>query len=306
MVQEHTRIQAHHNILAWYEEHQDEFSPPICNKLMHKDQLTVMFVGGPNTREDFHLDEGSEFFYQIRGKMELPIIEKGERKLITIEEGQVFCLPSRVPHSPQRFEGSLGLVIERKRQVDVELDGLRYYTDFTTCKNVLWERYFYCDDLGIDLVPVVKAYMSSDECRTKIPNKDSIVEKPPLKQDMTTSIPHPFHLRQWIEQHKDEIHNTAKGVKLFGNSHPCHEFDIKIYGNQNDGACTAVVHEARVGMETWLHLLSGECEIVVDKKPTKLKEGDCCILPLNVPFETKMSVNNSVLMVVKQDPKGNK
>ena len=25
---------------------------------MHKDQLTIMFVGSPNTRTDFHLEEG--------------------------------------------------------------------------------------------------------------------------------------------------------------------------------------------------------------------------------------------------------
>ena len=36
-----------------------------------------MFVGGPNTRTDFHLDEGSEF-WMYRGRMELPIIEQGK------------------------------------------------------------------------------------------------------------------------------------------------------------------------------------------------------------------------------------
>ncbi|CAJ1383215.1 unnamed protein product [Effrenium voratum] len=36
--------------------------------------------------------------------MELPTVQKGQRKLVKIKEGQVFCLPSRIPHSPQRPE----------------------------------------------------------------------------------------------------------------------------------------------------------------------------------------------------------
>lgn len=48
-----------HDVAAWHEENRALFAPPICNKLMHKEQITVMFVGGPNAREDFHLDLGS-------------------------------------------------------------------------------------------------------------------------------------------------------------------------------------------------------------------------------------------------------
>ena len=105
--------------------------------------------------------------------MELPIIERGVRHVIKIEEGEVFLLPSRIPHSPQRpMEGSLGLVIERQRYKDEgEVDGLRWYTDFDTCKNILWERYFHCGDLGKDLVPVVQAYKSSEECKSWFENR---------------------------------------------------------------------------------------------------------------------------------------
>ena len=52
-------------IEAWAEAHKASFKPPICNKLMHKGQLSVMFVGGPNTRTDFHVEEGSELFLQV-------------------------------------------------------------------------------------------------------------------------------------------------------------------------------------------------------------------------------------------------
>ena len=90
--------------------------------------------------------------------MELPTIQKGQRKLVKIQEGQVFLLPSRIPHSPQRPEkGSIGLVIERERSGE-ELDCLRYYVDFQECKEVLWEKYFPCYDLGRDLVPQVKVF----------------------------------------------------------------------------------------------------------------------------------------------------
>ena len=88
----------------------------------------VMFVGGPNKRRDFHLDRGSEFFYQLRGDMKLPIIiGDNELRIVTIKEGEVFCLPSCVLHSPQRLsETSLGMVIERERYPD-EPDGLRCF-----------------------------------------------------------------------------------------------------------------------------------------------------------------------------------
>ena len=116
---------------TWIRENEASFAPPVMNKLMHRDQLSIMFVGGPNRREDFHLEEGSEFFYQLRGSMELPTVQAGRRTLVTIREGDVYLLPSRIPHSPQRPEpGSIGLVIERQRYEHEPPDGLRYYTDF--------------------------------------------------------------------------------------------------------------------------------------------------------------------------------
>ena len=113
------KMQAVYNLDSWYDANRHLFDPPVCNKLQHKKQLSIMFVGGPNTRTDFHLEQGSEFFWMVRGNMELPTIQNGERKLVKIKQGQVFCLPSRIPHSPQRPEdGSLGLVVERERYVD--------------------------------------------------------------------------------------------------------------------------------------------------------------------------------------------
>ena len=58
------------HVESWAEQHKAEFAPPVCNKLMHRDQLTVMFVGGPNTRTDFHLD-------QVRAEVNELFVESG-------------------------------------------------------------------------------------------------------------------------------------------------------------------------------------------------------------------------------------
>ena len=86
------------DLASWRTANASSFAPPICNKLMHKADLSVMAVGGPNTRTDFHLEAGAEFFWQVQGDMELPIVERGnQRRLVRIREGEVFLLPPRIP-----------------------------------------------------------------------------------------------------------------------------------------------------------------------------------------------------------------
>jgi len=51
-----------------------------------------MFIGGPNERNDYHLEEGEEIFYQVKGDMVLKIVEKGVHKDVTIKEGEVYIL----------------------------------------------------------------------------------------------------------------------------------------------------------------------------------------------------------------------
>ena len=152
-----------YNIPRWTKKNAHLFVPPICNKLMYRSQLNVMFVGGPNTRKDFHIDCGEELFYQIKGNIKLPTYQQGKRKIVEIKEGQIYLLRARVPHSPQRpEEGSLGLVIERKRvKHKKEYDALRYYVcdfdeDEKDKNKILWEKWFYCSNLGTQLPPVVQ------------------------------------------------------------------------------------------------------------------------------------------------------
>ena len=159
-----------YNVPKWLKENEHLFVPPICNKLMYGaggKQLNVMFVGGPNTRKDFHIDCGEEFFYQMKGNIKLPTYQQGKRKIVEIKEGQIYLLRARIPHSPQRPEkGSLGLVIERRRNKQKnEIDALRYYvSDFDPNEKdenkILWEKWFFCSNLGTQLPPIVKVCFS--------------------------------------------------------------------------------------------------------------------------------------------------
>ena len=99
------------NIKAWIEENRDLLKPPVGNKCVWNDgEFIVMVVGGPNNRKDYHYNETPEFFYQLEGDIVLKIIDKGVAKDIHIKEGDIYLLPSKVPHSSQRGANTVGIV----------------------------------------------------------------------------------------------------------------------------------------------------------------------------------------------------
>ena len=183
----------------WIRENEALFLPPVCNKMMHNDQLKVFFVGGPNQRKDFHLEEGEELFYMRKGDMTLPILTEGKFVTVHIREGDVFLLPGRIPHSPQREKDTVGLVIERERLLS-ETDGLRYYVGDTT--DTLFERWFYCNDLGTQLKPVIEEFFASEEHKTGRPGPTSINKNPPWVPDSQKVVERPFNLAGWLNEHR--------------------------------------------------------------------------------------------------------
>ena len=75
----------------------------------------------------------------------------------------MFYLPPRVPHSPQRAAGSVGLVIERKRLAH-EKDGLLWYCE--RCNHKLYEEFFTLDNIETDFPAVFEHFYRSKEART--------------------------------------------------------------------------------------------------------------------------------------------
>jgi 3-hydroxyanthranilate 3,4-dioxygenase len=152
------------NFKKWIDENRGLLKPPVCNKVVYEDtEFLIMVVGGPNARKDYHVDEGEEFFYQLEGNMVLKIMSGGNPENIKINEGEIFLLPPKIPHSPQRFENTIGLVIERKRRKN-ELDGFQWYCD--KCHTLLYEKNFPLTDIVKQLPPIFDAFWNNITSRT--------------------------------------------------------------------------------------------------------------------------------------------
>ena len=100
------------NLKRWIDENRHLLKPPVGNKLAYNGGYMVMVVGGPNQRNDFHVNPTEELFYQVEGDIVLRVVEDGKPSDIPIREGELFVLPANVPHSPQRPADTVGLVIE--------------------------------------------------------------------------------------------------------------------------------------------------------------------------------------------------
>jgi len=163
------------NFKKWIDENRHLLKPPVGNQQVFKDNadFIVMVVGGPNSRKDYHYDEGEEFFYQLEGDITLKIIEDGTPKDIEIKEGEIFLLPARVPHSPRRPANTIGLVIERYRRAG-EQDGFIWHCE--NCGNKLYEEYVELTDIVNQLPPIMDRFWNTPEHRT-CSNCGTVMEK---------------------------------------------------------------------------------------------------------------------------------
>jgi 3-hydroxyanthranilate 3,4-dioxygenase len=153
------------NFKGWIEENRHLLKPPVGNQQVYKGNkdYIVMVVGGPNARKDYHYNESEEFFFQVEGDIVLKIIEDGKPVDVPIKEGEIFLLPPKVPHSPQRKANTVGLVIERYRR-EGEKDGFIWFCE--NCNHKLYEEYFAMTDIVKQLPVVMKNFYDSEALRT--------------------------------------------------------------------------------------------------------------------------------------------
>lgn len=158
------------NLKRWIDENRHLLKPPVGNKMVWEDrEFIVMVVGGPNSRTDYHINGGEEFFYQVEGDIVLKVIDDEKVVDVSVKEGDIFLLPANTPHSPRRPANTVGLVIERKR-VEGELDGFIWLCE--NCGHKLYEETFQLTNIVTQFPPIFERFYKSEaskcpQCRTQ-------------------------------------------------------------------------------------------------------------------------------------------
>lgn len=118
------------HLQKWIQQNKKDLTPPVSNKqLFSGAKDMVLFVsGGPNTRNDYHVNPTEELFLQLKGDIAVRIrpLDGSKPHDVVVKEGELFCLDRWVPHRPQRPAGTFGLIVEFPRP-EGQLDGLRWY-----------------------------------------------------------------------------------------------------------------------------------------------------------------------------------
>ena len=168
------------NFKKWIDDNRHLLKPPVGNQQVYKgnDDFIVMVVGGPNARKDYHYNETEEFFYQLEGDIQVKIQENGQPRTIDIKEGEIFLLPARTPHSPQRGANTVGLVMEVNRRPGMQ-DRLQWYCE--KCNNLLHEGFLELKDIETELKAAMETFYASTDLRTCKVKECGAVMEPPVK-----------------------------------------------------------------------------------------------------------------------------
>jgi 3-hydroxyanthranilate 3,4-dioxygenase len=152
------------NLQKWIRDNKNDLKPPVSNKQLFTEASDViLFVsGGPNTRNDFHVNPTEELFYQLKGDIAVRVrpLDGTPPHDVVIKEGELYLLPRWLPHRPQRPAGTVGLIAEFPRGYDAEgkpqMDGLRWYCP--KCDELVHEARWVLKKIDEDLKIIMEDF----------------------------------------------------------------------------------------------------------------------------------------------------
>lgn len=152
------------HLKRWIKDHKSNLQPPVSNKQLYtgSDDVILFVSGGPNTRNDYHVNPTEELFYQVKGNIAVRVrpLDGSEPHDVVIKEGELFLLPRWVPHRPQRPAGTVGVIAEFPRGVDAQgnpqMDALRWYCP--RCDHLVHEARWVLKKIDQDLKIIMEDF----------------------------------------------------------------------------------------------------------------------------------------------------
>jgi 3-hydroxyanthranilate 3,4-dioxygenase len=174
-----TEVKPATDLQDWIEKNRDNFKPPVSNLYLYDGRdFFVMVIKGPNARNDFHLVDSEEYFYQLKGDIKVRMREGEKIVDYLVREGETFFIPANVAHAPVRPPDTLGVVVERRRPAG-EHEHVIFYCE--NCGALVEDIDFDCGDIVQHFSQAMLDFWADDARRT-CKNCDTKVPKPePVK-----------------------------------------------------------------------------------------------------------------------------
>ena len=161
----------------WIEDNKEDLKPPVSNKQLctEAEDVIVFVSGGPNTRNDYHVNPTEELFYQLKGDIAVRVrpLDGSPPRDVIVKEGEMWLLPRWVPHRPQRPADTIGLIVEFPR--GEQDDALRWYCD--ECEELIYEAKWKLKKIDEDLAVIMKDFWEGPAERRTCKNCGHVMEK---------------------------------------------------------------------------------------------------------------------------------
>lgn len=166
------------DLQKWIKLNKEHLKPPVSNKqLFTGAEDVILFVsGGPNTRNDYHVNPTEELFYQLKGDIAVRVrpLDGSPPRDVIVKEGELFLLPRWVPHRPQRPAGTVGLIVEFPRP-EGQLDGLRWYCP--KCDELVYEKTWQLKKIDEDLKVIMEEFWGGPEERRTCKSCGTVIQR---------------------------------------------------------------------------------------------------------------------------------
>lgn len=163
---------------GWIRKNAKDLKPPVSNKQLFtgSDDVVLFVSGGPNTRNDYHVNPTEELFYQLKGDIAVRVrpLDGSKPRDVVIREGELFLLPRWVPHRPQRPAGTVGLIVEFPRP-EGQLDGLRWYCP--ECDQLVHEVNWRLKKIDEDLAIIMNNFWNGPVAERTCRNCGHVIQR---------------------------------------------------------------------------------------------------------------------------------